>query len=137
MDGDAGSRKKDEGFSLVELFVVLLIIGVLAVIAYQAYRTYLDKARITVSLSLLDSVRKDLEAYKNEHAAYPATINFADFTDQNGRVILSAVSVATTHDKVFSWDSYVTDGQTYTMTVKAIDSRHTIMEMSPQGTVKH
>jgi prepilin-type N-terminal cleavage/methylation domain-containing protein len=128
------SGKKARGFTLVELLIVIAIIGLLAGIAVPAYHNYLDKARLTVSVSLMDAFRKDLEAYQIEHAVYPGTINFADFTDQNGHSVLLALTPAVARAKIFSWDSYVVSVGTYTVTAKAIDSTHTVITLTPTGT---
>jgi len=128
--------KKAGGFTLVELLIVLAILAVLSAIAIPQYFRYLDSARVTVSISVMDSFRKELAAYNLQYGAYPATINFADFTDQDGRPILTALSQGYFQAKMRSWDSYVVSGQTYTITVTAIDSRHTVLTLTPYGVAR-
>ena len=41
------SKKKDKGFTMIELVVVMVIIGILAVISVPMYRNYIQRSRAT------------------------------------------------------------------------------------------
>ena len=51
------SRKKQEGFTLIELMIVTMIIGVLALIALPAYETYSDRTRFSEAILALGNYR--------------------------------------------------------------------------------
>ena len=51
------------GFTILELVVVLIIMAVLMTIATSIYFNYINKAKFTVSISILDTVSKTLESY--------------------------------------------------------------------------
>ena len=48
--------KKTEGFTLVELIVVIAILGILAAVAVPAYSGYLTKAKEASDVTTLDAV---------------------------------------------------------------------------------
>ena len=50
-------RTKQQGFTLIELMIVVAIIGILAAIAIPAYQDYTIRARVTEGLSLASSAK--------------------------------------------------------------------------------
>jgi type IV pilus assembly protein PilA len=53
-------RKVQQGFTLIELMIVVAIIGILAAIAIPAYSDYTAKAQASEAFSLLDGIKTPL-----------------------------------------------------------------------------
>ena len=64
------------GFTLVELLVVVLIVGVLSAIALPQYTTAIERARAAEALTLMGAVRDSVERYRFQHDVWPE--NWAD-----------------------------------------------------------
>ena len=52
-----------KGFSLIELLVVVLIIGILSSIALPQYTNAVEKARLSEALSMIGSLKTGIDAY--------------------------------------------------------------------------
>ncbi len=83
--------KNQKGFTIVELLIVIVVIGILAAITIVAYNGIQNRAKTTKSQSAASDVQKKAEAYNaiNEH--YPLTP--ADFAGDSALSTGNAVSL--------------------------------------------
>jgi type IV pilus assembly protein PilA len=66
-------KKAQQGFTLIELMIVVAIIGILAAVAIPAYQDYTIKAKIGNALSAIDSVKTAVALCAQEAGGVLAT----------------------------------------------------------------
>lgn len=62
-----------QGFTIVELLIVIVVIAIIAAITIIAYNNIQNRAQFSKSQSDLKTIVKALAMYKEEHGAYPIT----------------------------------------------------------------
>ncbi len=61
------NKNNKQGFTLIELMVVIVIVGILAAVAIPSYSKYVANAKIAEAYSLMDNIGKAQISYYAEH----------------------------------------------------------------------
>ena len=67
-------KKIQQGFTLIELMIVVAIIGILAAIAIPAYQDYTIRAQVTEGLNLASSVKAAVAESYADKGVWPADL---------------------------------------------------------------
>ncbi len=101
-------RRNQRGFTLVELMIVVIIVGILAAVAIPMYQGATERAKASEAVAALGTIRGAMRVYFAEHGTY---IN-ANFTD-GAQVTAGSVLDVTDTDllgRYFSTECYTFDG---------------------------
>jgi type II secretion system protein G len=74
------SKKNNRGFTIVELLIVIVVIGILAALVIVTYNGIQQKARDTERKTDINAVASHLEAYNAQNGRYPTLANVNDAT---------------------------------------------------------
>jgi len=89
--------KKQQGFTLIELMIVVAIIGILAAIAIPAYQDYTIRAQVSEGLNLSGGAKAAVSEYTMDRGTFPADNDEAGLSAAgsiSGKYV-SGVTVAT------------------------------------------
>ncbi|MFH1924722.1 MAG: prepilin-type N-terminal cleavage/methylation domain-containing protein, partial [Planctomycetota bacterium] len=84
MSTSAHADRAPKGFTLVELMVVVVIIGILMGLLGTAFVAVRTAARITVIKTEISQLETALENYKNEYSAYPPSFDNINVVAERG-----------------------------------------------------
>ena len=65
-------KKLQQGFTLIELMIVVAVIGVLAAIALPQYQNYVKKSQLGAALSTVAALKVNVEDYIATNGAFPS-----------------------------------------------------------------
>ncbi len=107
-----------KGFTLVELMIVIVIVGILAAVAIPIYQSNVDKAKMSECDAALGTIRTSLRVYFAENSQYPDITAGTPVTTTN-------LGISTT-----DLDGKYFDPADYTITSTSADSSYTITCLS-------
>src|SRR5438874_1783248 len=74
-------ERQEQAFTLVELMIVVVIIGVLSAIAIPTFSSYVYKSRTSEATEFLGVIKLREESYRSEYGAYCPTNTLTDLAN--------------------------------------------------------
>lgn len=114
-------KKIQQGFTLIELMIVVAIIGILAAIAIPAYQDYTIRAQVSEGLSLSGAAKAAVAEFYQDTGGWPAdnvTAGLsANATDISGKYVTSVTVAANVITVLYGGDANTNiAGDTLTLT---------------------
>lgn len=75
-------RRLQQGFTLIELMIVVAIVGILAAIAIPAYQDYVARSKVSEGLAAMGACKTSVTEYAQVNNTLPADITAAGCTSQ-------------------------------------------------------
>ena len=81
-------KQNQQGFTLIELMIVVAIIGILAAIAIPSYQDYTARAQVSEAVNLTGGFKTPLAEVYQTQGAYPSPLNISEFgTTTSGKYV--------------------------------------------------
>jgi type IV pilus assembly protein PilA len=84
-------KKMQQGFTLIELMIVVAIIGILAAIAIPAYQDYMIRSKVTESMAAAAACKSSVTEYYQSQGSFPADISAAGCSSVATKYVASLV----------------------------------------------
>lgn len=117
---------RNEGFTLIEVMIVVVILAIVAAFAVPAYADYLTRGKLNAGVAVLKATRARLELAYSDNRSYAradGSCAIASFTDRDSQfAVRCTVSDAGQRFVLTATGSEGASGFTYTLNEAGIES---------------
>jgi len=104
---------KNNGITLIELLIVIIIVGILAAVAVPGYTSYMIRARRADAKTALEQVRATQEMWRAEKGGYSTDATLAELQNTMG-------APATSISNYYNWNFTILNANSFTATATPI-----------------
>lgn len=91
---------KQQGFTLIELMIVVAIIGILAAVAIPAYQDYTIRAKVTEAVGFVSVAKASVSEFYTSQGSMPTTASAAGINTTASTSVVQSVSYVQTNTTV-------------------------------------
>ncbi len=107
--------KNQRGFTLVELMITIVIVGVLATVAIPLYQANVKRAKASEADATMGSIRTSLRVYYAENTAYPIRATYGPVHTMSDSIDIDSTDMVGKYFPATAYTYVSTDGVTYTI----------------------
>jgi len=95
-------NKKQNGFTLIELMIVVAIIGILAAIATTQYQRFVAKSQVAEALNLLGGAKAVIEFEASEGGEFPDDMKLTDWGIKKSGIYVLGITTEVANRRVIA-----------------------------------
>ena len=132
-------KRLQQGFTLIELMIVVAIVGILAAIAIPAYQDYIARSKVSEAMAALGACKTSVSEYIQVNTgSLPATTDKAGCTSTTSQYVTSLEVVGGKITVTPAWANITTSGSgTISLTPGLNGAAVTGWSCSASGTLKY